>query len=311
VRVPPTSDDDAGYDRDMRSALFIPQDSERKLAKGLDSGADCLLIDLEDSVALDNKPAARSTAAEFLKSAHAAGSDALKPLLFVRVNAFDTGLVDDDLASVMEARPDGIVVPKSEHGRDVTKLDSILRVHEAQHDIDDGATQIIAIATETAAGTLQAATYGRASRRLVALTWGAEDLSADIGALARRRPDGTYRDPFRFARVQALLGAVAAGVQPLDTVYPDFRDIDGLKHECEEAALDGFTGKMAIHPAQVAVINAAFTPSEDAIAEAQRVVAAFEEAGNPGVLALDGAMLDRPHFKKAQALLERASRYAE
>ncbi|MEO1397301.1 MAG: CoA ester lyase [Pseudomonadota bacterium] len=292
----------------MRSALFIPGDSERKLARGLDSGADCLLIDLEDSVALDSKAAARATTLEFLASARETKT---RPLLYVRVNAFDTGLTDDDLATIMVGCPNGVVLPKSEHGKDVTRLDALLRVHEAQNDLDDGGTQIIAIATETAIGTLQAATYGRASRRLTGLTWGAEDLSADIGALARRRPDGTYRDPFRFARTQALLGAVAAGVQPIDTVFPDFRDEAGLKHECDEAALDGFTAKMAIHPAQVAIINDAFTPSTDAIEDARRVVAAFEDAGNPGVLALDGAMLDRPHLRKAQALLARCHSFSK
>ncbi|MEM1038642.1 MAG: CoA ester lyase [Pseudomonadota bacterium] len=288
----------------MRSALFIPGDSERKLAKGLGSGADCLLIDLEDSVALDNKPQARSVAFDFLKTT---SKEQTRPLLYIRINAFDTGLSDDDLAAVMPGKPDGILLPKSEHGKEVTKLDSLLRVHEAENGLDDGSTRIIAIATETAAGTLQAGTYGRCSRRLAGLTWGAEDLSADIGALARRRPDGTYRDPYRFARVQALLGAVAAGVQPIDTVYPDFRDEDGLAEECSEAAVDGFTAKMAIHPAQIAIINAAFTPSKQAVAEAERVVAAFEAAGNPGVLALDGAMLDRPHLRKAQSLLARAA----
>ncbi|MEO0545885.1 MAG: CoA ester lyase [Pseudomonadota bacterium] len=288
----------------MRSALFIPGDSDRKLAKGLGSGADCLLIDLEDSVALDNKPQARAVALDFLKTA---STEPLRPLLYVRINAFDTALSDDDLAAVMPGKPDGIILPKSEHGKEVTKLDSLLRVHEAENGLDDGSTRIIAIATETAAGTLQAGTYGRCSRRLAGLTWGAEDLSADIGALARRRPNGTYRDPYRFARVQALLGAVAAGVQPIDTVFPDFRDEDGLAEECSEAALDGFTAKMAIHPAQVAIINATFTPSAEAVAEAERVVAAFEAAGNPGVLALDGAMLDRPHLRKAKALLARAA----
>ncbi|MEL6968182.1 MAG: CoA ester lyase [Pseudomonadota bacterium] len=288
----------------MRSALFIPGDSERKLAKGLGSGADVLLIDLEDSVALDDKSKARATTLAFLTDAK---REKRRPALYVRVNAFDTELTEDDLAGVMSAAPEGIVLPKSEHGRDVTRLDAILRVFEAENNLNDGATRILAIATETAIGALQANTYGRASKRLMGLTWGAEDLSADIGALARRKADGSYRDPYRYARIQALLGAVAAGVQPIDTVYPDFRDLDGLKTECQEAALDGFTGKMAIHPAQVPVINAAFTPSAEAVDEAKRIVDAFEAADNPGVLALDGVMLDRPHLKKAQSLLARAA----
>lgn len=288
----------------MRSALFVPGDSEKKLAKGLGSGADCLFIDLEDSVSLENKPAARAITTEFLKT-HIKDVD--RPALFVRVNAFDTELTEDDLSAIMVAKPDGIVLPKSNHGQDVTQLDTQLRVHETRNGFNDGSTRIIAIITETAIGALQAGTYYHSSQRLDAVTWGAEDLSADIGALERRFPDGTYRDVFRFARVQTLLGAVAASVQPLDTVYPDFRDDEGFRHECEEAAKDGFTGKMAIHPAQVPIINAVFTPSKAEIANAQSVVDAFEAAGNPGVLAVDGEMLDRPHLKKAEKLLARIS----
>lgn len=287
----------------MRSALFVPGDSERKLAKGLESGADALFIDLEDSVALHNKEVARAIASSFLKNTTA---NKVRPALFVRVNAFDTDLTTDDLKAVMAAKPDGIVLPKSEHGQDVTRLDTGLRAHEAQEGIEDGATCIIAIITETAVATLNAGTYRRSSKRLVAVSWGAEDLSADVGALRRRRDDGTYTDLFRFARTQTLLGAIAAGVQPFDTVYPDFHDEPGFRRECKEAMLDGFTGKMAIHPAQVPVINEVFTPSDNEIAKARAIIAAFEAAGNPGVLAVDGEMLDRPHLRKAQNLLERA-----
>lgn len=288
----------------MRSGLFIPADSERKLLKGMGSGADSLFIDLEDSVALDNKVQARDTACGFLREVK---NEAQRPLLFVRLNAYDTGLTDDDLGAIMAAAPDGVVLPKSEHGQDVTRLDTMLRVHEAENNIDDGATDIIAIITETAIGTINAGTYRKSSKRLRGVAWGAEDLSADIGS-ARRHEDGTYRDMFRFARLQTLLGAVAAGVEPLDTVYPDFRDEKGLERECREGALDGFTAKMAIHPAQVPIINAAFTPSENEIARSQAIVDAFAEAGNPGVIGLDGQMLDRPHLKKAEKLLARVSR---
>ncbi len=289
----------------MRSALFIPGDSEKKLAKGLDCGADCLLLDLEDSVAPNNKEEARSTVADFLRSANDVPD---RPRLFVRINAFDTGLTEDDLAAVLAGKPDGVVLPKSQHGQDVTKLDAQLRVHEAQNQLDDGVTRILAIITETAVGTLNAGTYKRSSKRLEAVSWGAEDLSADIGAVRRRHEDGRYTDLFRYARVQTLLGAVAAGVQPLDTVFTDFRDEDGLKKECREAMLDGFTGKLAIHPAQVGVINEVFTPSAEDIAKAQAVVDAFSAAGNPGVLGVDGEMLDRPHLRKAQNLLVRAKK---
>ena len=289
----------------MRSALFVPADSEKKLTKALGCGADALFIDLEDSVALAAKPRARDVAREFLQG-HSIGDPT--PKLYVRVNAFDTKLMEDDLSAIMPAKPDGIVLPKSDHGQDVTQLDSRLRVHEAENDIDDGATAIVAIITETAIGTLQAGSYRRSSHRLNAVAWGAEDLSADVGALERRRDDGTYRDLFRFARVQTLLGAIAAGVQPIDTVYPDFRDEAGFRRECEEGAKDGFTGKMAIHPAQVPVINEVFTPSPDEVARAEAIVEAFEAAGHPGVLAVDGEMLDRPHLRKAERLLERAGK---
>lgn len=305
----PTAGDDAHDPRNgnklMRSGLFVPGDSDKKLAKGMGCGADALFIDLEDSVAPDNKQAARETASGFLREVL---GEKDRPRLFVRVNAFDTELTADDLASIMTAAPDGIVLPKSEHGKDVTRLDAQLRVHEAENGLDDGLTRIIAIITETAIGTLNAGSYRRSSKRLEAVAWGAEDLSADIGALHRRRDDGAYRDLFRFARVQTLLGAVAAQVDPIDTVYPDFRDEEGLARECREGMLDGFSGKMAIHPAQVAVINEIFTPSTDEIARAQAIVDAFEAAGNPGVLGVDGEMLDRPHLKKAEKLLARVAK---
>ena len=287
----------------MRSGLFVPGDSERKLSKSLTSGADGLFIDLEDSVSLDNKQTARDITTGFLREAR---EENQRPALYVRVNAFDTELTDDDLAAVMKSRPDGIVLPKSEHGQDVTRLDALLRVHEVENDIEDGSTRIIAIITETAIGALNANSYRRSSKRLQGVAWGAEDLSADIGS-ARRYDDGTYRDVFRFARVQTLLGAVAAGVEPLDTVYPDFRDEEGLARECREGKLDGFTAKMAIHPAQVPIINEVYTPSEEEVSRARKIVEAFEAAGNPGVIGVDGQMLDRPHLRKAEKLLARYS----
>ncbi len=286
----------------MRSALFVPGDSEKKLAKGLQSDSDALFIDLEDSVSLDNKKTAREVTAAFLKDAVPLAS---RPQLYVRINAFDVDMFDQDLGAVVPFAPDGIVLPKAEHGKDVTRLDALLRVHEVRSDIEDGSTKIIAIITETAIGTLNAGTYHRSSKRLGAVTWGAEDLSADIGAIRRRNDDGSYRDVFRFARVQTLLGAVAAGVEPLDTVYPDFKDETGFRKECMEAMYDGFTGKMAIHPAQVPIINEVFTPSKQEIERAQAIVDAFDAAGNPGVLAVNGEMLDRPHLRKAEKLLAR------
>ncbi len=290
----------------IRSALFVPADSERKLAKGLASEADALFIDLEDSVAHDGKADARAIAAEFLGSAPPKA-----PTLFVRVNAFDTGMTDDDLAAIMPGAPAGIVLPKSANGADVQRLDAMLRVHELENGIEDGATKTIAIVTETAAAVFGAGTYAGSSDRLTAMTWGAEDLAADVGTLRQRDDHGHYTDLFRFARTQCLLGATSAGVQAMDTVYPDFRDDTGFKSECAEAAADGFTGKMAIHPAQVPIINAAFTPSADAVQRARAIVEAFEAAGNPGVVSLDGSMLDRPHLRKAQALLTRVAHVAD
>lgn len=285
----------------MRSLLFVPGDSQRKLEKALTAGADVLIVDLEDSVAPGRKAAAREIAAGFLAGA----GKAARPV-YVRVNALSTGLTDDDLAAVMAARPAGIMLPKAEGGGDVSRLSVKLRVQEAEHGIADGATRILPLITETPAALFAAGTYGGASERLAGLTWGAEDLSAAIGARTARDEAGRYTDVFALARATTLLAAGAAGVAAIDTVFTDFRDEDGLKRECLAAERDGFAGKLAIHPAQVPIINAAFTPSEEAVAQARRVAAAFAEAGETGVVALDGEMLDRPHLSRARAVLARA-----
>ena len=287
----------------MRSLLFVPGDSEKKLAKGLGSGADALIVDLEDSVAASGKAAARETAAAFLGEMIPQED---RPRLFVRVNALDTGLTDDDLEAVVSCAPDGIMLPKSNAGADAILLDAKIAVAEAIADLPEGRIGIVPIATETAGALFTLGTYAGATNRLQGLTWGAEDLSAELGALAVRDERGVYTDPYRLARSLCLAGAVAAGVAPIDTVYVDFRNEDGLRAECTEAARDGFTAKMAIHPAQVAVINGVFTPSEQAIAEARAVMAAFAEAGDAGVTSLDGMMLDRPHIRRAERVLERA-----
>lgn len=287
----------------MRSLLFVPGDSERKLAKGLSSGADVLIVDLEDSVAASAKEAARATAASFVGSEDARAA----ATLFVRVNDFSTGLTDEDLAAIMPAKPAGIMLPKCSSGDDVMLLSTKLRVHEAKNGIEDGTTLILPIITETAEGVLAGATYQSTTPRLAGLTWGAEDLSAAVGARATRDADGRYTALFRHARTITLLAASAAGAPAVDTVYPDFRNEAGFRADCEEAERDGFTGKMAIHPAQVPVINEVFTPSPEAVAEAEKVVAAFKEAGDPGVLAIDGKMYDRPHLRLAERVLARAS----
>jgi citrate lyase subunit beta/citryl-CoA lyase len=288
----------------MRSLLFVPGDSRKKLEKALTSGADVLLLDLEDSVAPDAKAAARATVAAFLAETREAKE---RPRLIVRVNALATGLVDADLDAVMRGAPDGILLPKAVGGRDVTHLDAKIAVREAVEGLADGATEILALVTETAASLFAIGTFQRASRRLKGLAWGAEDLSADLGASTSRDAAGALTDVFRLARALCLAGAVAAEVAPIDAVYPPFRDLDGLRAEAEAAARDGFTAKMAIHPAQVPVINAAFTPSAAEVDHARRVVAALDAAGGAGVVSLDGEMVDMPHRRRAERTLARAA----
>jgi len=291
----------------MRSLLFVPGDSPEKLDKALRSGADALILDLEDSVATANKGAARRTALAFLQEQRATTA---RPLLYVRINALSTPLADGDLDVVMTGAPDGVVLPKAAGGVDVSLLAARLSLREALHDIADGATRVLPIATESAAAIFGLGSYKGASARLAGLTWGAEDLAADTGALATR-VDGEWTEPVRVARSLALFGAAAAGVPAIDTVHTDFRDLDGLKRECTAAARDGFSGKLAIHPDQVEIINDAFTPTMAAIARAERIVAAFAAASQAGVTSLDGEMLDRPHLIAAERLLERARQARE
>lgn len=286
----------------MRSLLFVPGDSERKLEKGLGAGADVIIVDLEDSVAAANKAAARAVAASFIASRR----QHINSAIYVRVNDLSTGLTDDDLAALVPVKPDGIMLPKSNSGQDVQQLAAKLRVHEAENGLPDGGIKILPIITETAAGVLAAASYAGASARLAGLTWGAEDLSAAIGARSARDESGRYTDVFRLARTMTILAAGAAEVAAIDTVFPDFRDMAAFEAECREAERDGFAGKMAIHPAQVPVINAAFTPSAEAVERSQAIVAAFAAAGNPGVVGIDGKMYDRPHLRLAERLLARA-----
>lgn len=287
----------------MRSLLFVPGHDERKLEKALAAGADALILDLEDSVAAGDKALARRTSLDFLRQAKQSTAG---PALYVRINPLDNPMSDSDLDSVMTGGPEGIVLPKSQSGADVTLLDARIAVREALHDLEDGSTRIIAIATETAASIFGLGSYAGSCRRLDGLTWGGEDLAADIGAGANKDDAGQWTEPFRLARSLCLFGAVSAGVQPIDTVYTDFRDLDGLRREAETAATDGFAGKLAIHPAQVPVINEAFTPSQEAVDEARRVIEAFRAAGNAGVVGLDGKMLDRPHLLAAERTLARA-----
>lgn len=279
----------------MRSLLFVPADSERKIARALETGADVVVLDLEDSVAPANKPAARTLVSEVLGT-----RTTRTPMLIVRVNALDSGLVEADLEAVMPAGPDGFMQPKTRSADDVTELAAMA---------GNGGLPIIAIATETARALFCLQSYGEAVPPLVGLTWGAEDLSSDLGAAASRDEAGLLTDPYRLARTLCLIGARAAGIDPIDTVYVNYRDERGLEAECRAAARDGFTGKMAIHPDQVEPINRIFTPAPDAVARARRIVEAFQAAGDAGVLGLEGEMLDRPHVIRAEQLLARAARY--
>lgn len=286
----------------MRSLLFVPGDSEKKLEKGFSALADVVIVDLEDSVAQQNKALARQIAAESI----AALRPNTKSAIYIRVNDLSSGLTDEDLAALVPVRPDGIMLPKSNGGGDVQQLSAKLRVHEAESGLPDGVIKILPIITETAAGVLSAASYSGANSRLSGVTWGAEDLSAAIGARTPRDDNGRYTDVFRLARTMTILAASAADVAAIDTVFPNFRDMAAFEAECIEAERDGFTGKMAIHPAQVPVINAAFTPSPQAIEHSAAIVAAFAAAGNPGVVGIDGKMVDRPHLRLAERLLARA-----
>lgn len=286
----------------MRSLLFVPADSPRKLDKGFASGADCLILDLEDSVSVGNKQAARATARNFIASAKSASE---RPLLYVRINALDSGLADADLDGVMDIGPDGIMLPKALSGADVQHLGAKLAVREAENGLADGVTAILPIVTERAAAIFNLASYAGSSRRLAGLAWGGEDLAADVGA-ETNRVDGRYTAPYQLARSLTLFASAAAETPALDAVFPSFKDAAGLRAECLEARRDGFTAKMAIHPDQIATINAVFTPTAQERAHAQAIVDAFAANPDAGVLGIDGQMVDRPHLRQAERLLARA-----
>jgi citrate lyase subunit beta / citryl-CoA lyase len=287
----------------MRSLLFVPGDDNKKLAKGLASGADILLIDLEDSVATSRKPQARDITRAFITASQSILS---RPRLFVRVNAHSSGLTTADLDAVIPSGPEGIMLPKCHSGDDVALLSARLAVREAESGHTSGGTTIIAIATETAQSIFHMASYQGISHRLSGLTWGAEDLSADLGAETNRLTDGTFTDPYRLARALCLFAASAAQTAPIDTVYTNFRDLEGLRAEAEAARRDGFSAKMAIHPAQVPIINAVFTPTPASIERAQKIIALFDANPGAGVIGLDGEMLDRPHIRRAERILAAA-----
>jgi citrate lyase subunit beta / citryl-CoA lyase len=280
----------------MRSLLFVPADSERKLSRGPQSGADALILDLEDSVVPANRPLARRQARDFLASTGSAGFRR-----YVRINPLSSGVALDDLAAVVPGKPDGILLPKCVP-EDLRTLDHYLSAFEAASAMPRGTIRVIAIATETPAAMFALGGYAAVSPRLEGITWGAEDLAACLGG-NNRRCDGVYDDVYRLARSLCLLSAAAAGVMPIDTIYTDFKDETGLAAECAAAKRSGFTAKMAIHPAQIPVINHAFSASEEELAWARKVVAIFAENPNAGTVALDGKMVDKPHLSLARRLL--------
>jgi citrate lyase subunit beta/citryl-CoA lyase len=277
----------------LRSLLFVPGDRPDRMAKALGAGADALILDLEDSVASAARDGAREAIAGFLRGAERRGVR-----LFVRVNPLDSADIDADLHAVAPAKPDGIVLPKAEGDADVERLAGHMAARELF-------APILPIATETPAAIFTLGSYAKVGRRLAGLTWGAEDLPAAIGAAAARETDGRYTPPYELARSLTLFAAHAAGVAAIETVYPAFRDLDGLSAYAARAARDGFTGMMAIHPAQVAPINAAFTPSAAQLAEARAVIAAFEAQPGVGALQIDGRMIDAPHLALARRIVER------
>jgi len=286
----------------MRSLLFVPADGGAKLDKAMASGADAVIIDLEDSIAPERKEAARRAASDFLGSA---ASKKECPRLLVRVNGLDTGMTDADLDAVVAGKPDAIVFPKAEGGTSVSHLDAKLTAREAIAGLPEGAIKVLAQAVESAAGLFLAGSFLNSSPRLIGMTWGPEDLSAELGAEANREADGELTEPYRLARSICLYGAAAAGVPAIETVYVDFRNTEGLRRDTEAARRDGFTGRLAIHPAQVPVINEVFTPTAEQIEKAIAVVAAFAAKPGAGAVGIDGKMYDRPHLARAQALLRR------
>ncbi len=282
-----------------RSFLFVPADSDRKLAKAGGAGADALILDLEDSVTPEARPMARANAADYLKDTKN---------VWVRINPLDTDDAMADLGAVMPSAPCGIVLPKPRSAADVIALSRRIDVLEQKLGIEQGRTRIIALCTERPEALFTLNSYAGATERLFGLSWGAEDLSAAIGASTNRDPAGNWLPLYEMARSFCLLAAAAAEVTALDTVFTDFRDQEGLLRYAANARRDGFGGMLAIHPAQVEVINSAFSPSAAEIEQAHRIVALFEENPGAGTVGLDGKMVDRPHLVQAQRILKMSQR---
>ena len=283
----------------MRSWLFAPGDSERKMTKASDSNADIVLLDLEDSVTPQNKPAAREAVAAFLKSRDD------RHRIWVRVNPLTSGEIEADLDAIMASSPGGLFLPKAEGREDVEALDAMLTAREASLPAATRSTLVAALVTETPKAMFHCGDYAGAPR-LIAMSWGAEDLSSALGARVQHKPDGSYMPMYEMARNLCLLGAVAANCAPIETVMPEFRDLDALRERALMVRSQGYRGMLAIHPAHVDVINDAFTPGAEEIAHAKAIVQAFADNPGAGTVGLDGQMLDRPHLALAERLLAEA-----
>jgi citrate lyase subunit beta/citryl-CoA lyase len=284
----------------LRSLLFVPADSERKFAKADGIGADALILDLEDSVAQGRKAFARDAVKELLGGGPRSWS------FLVRINPLGSGLSLEDLAAVVRPGLDGVLIPKVNGIEDVDLIAHYVDVLEVASGVTPGHVQLLVVATETPAAMISFAGYSRKHPRLVAMTWGGEDLSAALGALTPRKPDGSWTFPYQLARAQCLFAAGAAGAAPLETLYVDFKDQEGLAQSCKAARRDGFVGRIAIHPDQVATINACFTPSQADLEHARRVVAAFAAQPDVGTIGIDGKMYDMPHLIAARRTLKSA-----
>jgi citrate lyase subunit beta/citryl-CoA lyase len=284
-----------------RSYLFVPADSERKIKKAADVGADALILDLEDSVAPEARPAAREMCREFLANLGRA---------WIRINPIDSEDAAADLEAIVPAAPEGIILPKASGANDIARLAAMLDAMEKASGLNIGQTRVLPICTETPAAVFALGEYAGSSKRLAALTWGAEDLSAALGASTNRAEDGSWLPPYELARSLCLMAAGAAEVPAIDTVFTDFRDHEGLATYAASARRDGFSGMLAIHPAQVDIINRAFVPTAAELEQANRIVALFEANPGAGTLGLDGRMIDRPHYLQAQRILQLARRLA-
>ncbi len=286
----------------MRSMLFVPGDRPERFAKAAASGADAVIFDLEDAVVPERRPHARVEIARYLENAD-------RPVpLWVRINPVDTDDALPDLSAVIGSRPDGIMLPKARDGGDVHRASHWIESLEAHRGLAAGSVGLIPLVTESAGAVLNAASFAKPPDRVRGLTWGAEDLAADVGALGNKTPDGEFDFTYAYARSMCLLAAAAAGVAAIDTVDTEIRDTAAIERRARDSRRQGFVGKMAIHPAQIAPIHAAFSPSAVEVEWAERVLAAFRASPGKGALSLDGRMLDKPHIRQAERILAAARR---